>query len=180
MNIFVLNNDPEIAARDLCDKHIVKMATESAQCLACAVIRHGATSDMMPLTKNGTPAKGGYHRHPCSLWAGDNQSNFTWLYLHATEICREYTRRYNKIHFCQKSIDILGNLVDLLPKGDLSQFVTAISPNNICAQIPNFFSFNSIVKYRLYYKLDKPFATWKYSNKPSWYDCSVEKIINSF
>ncbi|EAL58219.1 conserved hypothetical protein, partial [Wolbachia endosymbiont of Drosophila ananassae] len=34
MNIFVLDENPEIAAKMLCDKHIVKMLLETAQLLS--------------------------------------------------------------------------------------------------------------------------------------------------
>ena len=36
MNIFALDNDPETAAKYACDKHVVKMCTESAQLLSTA------------------------------------------------------------------------------------------------------------------------------------------------
>ena len=36
MNIFILNEDPEIAAQELCDKHVVKMILETAQMLCSA------------------------------------------------------------------------------------------------------------------------------------------------
>ena len=34
MNIFILNEDPVIAAQEQCDKHVVKMIVESAQMLS--------------------------------------------------------------------------------------------------------------------------------------------------
>ena len=55
MNIFVLHEDPTIAATMYCDKHVPKMVVELYQQLGSAVIRHGATPDVMPLTKKGTP-----------------------------------------------------------------------------------------------------------------------------
>ena len=36
MNIFVLNENPVIAAQEQCDKHVVKMIVESAQMLSTA------------------------------------------------------------------------------------------------------------------------------------------------
>ena len=36
MNVFVLDNDPVIAAQQHCDKHVVKMIIESAQMLSTA------------------------------------------------------------------------------------------------------------------------------------------------
>ena len=36
MNIFILDTDPVVAAQSQCDKHVVKMVTESAQMLSTA------------------------------------------------------------------------------------------------------------------------------------------------
>ena len=36
MNIFVLDNDPKIAAQMMCDKHVVKMIVESCQLMSTA------------------------------------------------------------------------------------------------------------------------------------------------
>ena len=41
MNIFVVDEDPEVAARQLCDKHVVKMILESAQMLCTVALEHG-------------------------------------------------------------------------------------------------------------------------------------------
>lgn len=79
MNIFKLDESPKLAAEMHCDKHCVKQILESLQILSCAVIRHGATPDQMPLTAKGTPYKGGYPHHPSSRWGGDSRSNFLWL-----------------------------------------------------------------------------------------------------
>ena len=37
MNIFVVHTNPELAARQLCNKHVVKMTLETAQMLCSAV-----------------------------------------------------------------------------------------------------------------------------------------------
>ena len=80
MNIFVLDANPIEAARMMCDKHIPKMVVETAQMMASALRRHGATDDIMPLAKTtGRPYKGGYHHHPCTVWCGDTQMNYLWL-----------------------------------------------------------------------------------------------------
>ena len=50
MNIFVLDEDPAIAAQMMCDKHIPKMIVETFQMLGSALRRHGATDEQMPLT----------------------------------------------------------------------------------------------------------------------------------
>jgi hypothetical protein len=94
MNIFVTSENPIESAHNLCDKHVPKLVVEDFQMLSCAVIRHNAPTEKLPLTKSGQPAKGGYHRHPCSIWAGDTRANFDWLCEHAKETCKEYTFRF--------------------------------------------------------------------------------------
>jgi len=105
MNIFVLDEDPAQAARYLDDVRLPKMCVESAQMMASALRRHGVTDEQMPLTKKGTPYKGGYKHHPCTVWAGDSRCNFVWLALHAIEQCKEYTRRFGKEHACYGPIN---------------------------------------------------------------------------
>ena len=78
MNIFVLDLDPVKAAQAMDCVRVPKMVTESAQMMASALRRHGATDEQMPLTKSGTPYKGGYHHHPCTVWAGDSEANFAF------------------------------------------------------------------------------------------------------
>jgi hypothetical protein len=178
MNIFAIDKCPNKSAKYLCDKHLSKMAVESFQMLGSAVIRHGAIEENMPLTSKGTPLKGGYHYHPCTKWAGDTYENFVWLASHGISICKEYTDRYQKVHACQKGIYHLLNMAKMLPMGGLKDFAIAISDDMNCRKIGGFDALPSIIKYRLYYKMDKPFATWK-QNKPRWFDYSVEKLIQS-
>lgn len=162
MNIFVLDNDPCIAAQYNCDKHIVKMVLELFQQLGSAVIRHGATPDMMPLTSKGTPLKGGYHNHPCTRWCGDSKENFLWACLHALELCNEYSKRYSKIHSCQKGIEKLCEMDDLVPSKGLTNFAQAM-PDEYRNQ-------DAVTAYRTYYINDKKeFATWKMGNVPPWW-----------
>ena len=70
VNIFVLHDNPIRAAEMMCDKHIPKMVVETAQMMASALRRHGVTDERMPLTKSGTPYKGGYQASPmhCVGW----------------------------------------------------------------------------------------------------------------
>ena len=51
MNIFVLDENPITAAKYLDDVRIPKMCVESAQMMASALRRHGATDEQMPLLR---------------------------------------------------------------------------------------------------------------------------------
>ena len=106
MNIFYTDTDPVVAAQSLPDRHIVKMPVEAVQMLVSACVRNGMQPNVM--TKKGTIHKGGYHKHPCTVWAGDSAENAQWLWDWGMALCEEYTKRYGKTHFAQ------GQLVTLL------------------------------------------------------------------
>ena len=161
MNIFVLDRDPREAARMYCDKHTPKMVVELLQQLGSAVIRHGATPDMMPLTQKGTPLKGGYSNHPCTRWVGDSRANYLWAVLHAATLCEQYTKRFGKTHFCMNGIQHLSDMAHLIPAGPLSPFAQAM---------PSEYRDPDTVKaYRAYYH-SKTFAKWdKGIPAPAWW-----------
>tara|TARA_Y100000004_G_scaffold130783_1_gene147486 strand:+ start:6754 stop:7329 length:576 start_codon:yes stop_codon:yes gene_type:complete len=105
MNIFVLDEDPCLAAKAVDCVRVPKMVTESAQMMASAVRRWGATDEQMPIAKtSGKPYKGAYKNHPCTLWAGDSYGNFRWLSAHALGLCFEYEKRFDKVHACMSAI----------------------------------------------------------------------------
>lgn len=163
MNIFVLDENPVIAAELHCDKHVVKMVVELYQQMGSAVIRHGALPEDMPITAKGTPLKGGYKNHPCTRWVGDTNKNYKWAAHHALELCNEYSKRYNKIHTCQKGIEKLSDMDYLIPDGEMTEHPLAM---------PNEYKSDDVVEsYRNYYIYEKSnFAKWeKGSPTPKWF-----------
>ena len=161
MNIFVLDESPTIAAQMHCDKHIPKMCVEAAQMMASALRRHGATDEQMPLTKSGTPYKGGYKHHPCTVWAGDSRDNFQWLAQHACILFLEYERRFGKEHACELPIKTMCTMWDMIPEGKLTPFAQAM---------PDEYRDDDAVKaYQAYYH-SKQFAKWqKGTPAPDWW-----------
>lgn len=171
MNIFVLNQCAKVAAQQHCDKHCVKQILETAQMMACAVIRHGATPEQMPLTSKGTPYKGGYKFHPCSVWSGDSNANFVWLAQLGLYLCAEYTYRYGKTHACEDKIKQMADLNYLIPDGERTPFAVAISEDKRCREnISNFDKLPVDKQYQEYYCYDKSsFAKWTRRKQPEWY-----------
>ena len=106
MNIFVTNDCPVQSARNLPDKHIVKMPLETCQMLA--IIYSDWYYGVGKLYKqDGTPyrtAHGAFRSHPCTIWAAANQYHLAWLIMHGLALCNEYTARYDKVHTCQDVI----------------------------------------------------------------------------
>ena len=180
MNIFILDKDPTVAAQMMCDKHIPKMCVESAQMMASALRRHGATDDMMPLTKSGTPYKGGHKHHPCTVWVGDTYHNFSWLAQHAKALCREYTKRFSKTHACQSPIHQMSIMIYLFNDTGLTPFALAMPDEYKTAYVEGLAvlcnplikhaeSDDAVKAYRRYYH-SKQFAKWeKGTPTPDWW-----------
>jgi len=103
MNIFVTDRCPVQSARNLPDKHIVKMPLETCQMLS--IIYSDWYYGVGKLYKSdGTPYRtshGAFRNHPCTQWAAANQYNLAWLILHGVALCDEYHQRYlPKVHTC--------------------------------------------------------------------------------
>ena len=179
MNIFVLHTDPQVAASYLCDKHINKMIVESAQMLANCFTEQDL--QRAPRTQSGNVRKHSFKHHPCSKWVLASSENAMWLVRHALAMddqryfaaSRGDLCKY-KEHFCIPFIrwclnqflqdkHICGNCVQ-------TPFTYAIGPTTNAAQHPSFDQLDTVGKYRLYYQLDKPFATWKNRHVPHWYN----------
>tara|TARA_A100001201_G_scaffold23240_2_gene26411 strand:+ start:10118 stop:10636 length:519 start_codon:yes stop_codon:yes gene_type:complete len=162
MNIFALHYEPRVAAQMYCDKHVPKMCVELFQMLGSAVIRHGATPEQMPLTKKGTPLKGGYHNHPMTRWVGESRDNFLWACIHGDALCKEYTKRFGKDHACENGIYHLYAMSKMIPEGGMTPFPQCM-PDEYKVEG------NSIKAYRQYYH-SKKFAKWeKGTLAPYWW-----------
>jgi hypothetical protein len=177
MNIFFVHRNPVIAAHSLCDKHLSKMTIESAQMLSSALIRHGCPSSKLPLTKGGTPYRGGYPNHPSTIWAGDTSGNYRWLCLHGLALAYEYELRYStktdrKEHACKKPIQHMCGLIDYIPHGELTPIARAINKEEYPILHDEEQWPNGVLAYRAFYMLDKKrFAVWGKGRKPpAWWN----------
>lgn len=108
MNIFVLDEDPQIAASLHCDVHVVKMILETTQILC--TVRH----------LSGNPVPEGYKpthaNHPCTKWAMESGGNYLWLWGLLAFLHCEYDRRYAKTHASKRLLAPL-NREDGYPLG---------------------------------------------------------------
>lgn len=173
MNIFVLDPAPQVAARNLCDKHVVKMIVESAQMMSTAhrVLDGEPTTRV---TKTGRNVKHWDHsnqmlclatmvHHPCTQWVMRTNKNYLWLYQHASAMLMEYNLRYHKIHAMEKLISVhLSSCPKNIPLGDLTPFAQAM-PDKYRSE-------DAVTAYRNYYLGDKArFAKWKNVQAPNWW-----------
>lgn len=160
MNIFAIDYDPVLAAKALCNKHCVKMVSESTELLCTALY---ALGDPVPCDEKYV--RRNYINNRFCLWARETHSNFEWLLKHGRALAAEYNFRYGKIHDCQKYLDRIQ--APKLPSGDLTPFARS-------AAVQEFDIADPIEAYRAMYIRDKAyFARWTRRPPPAWFPNGV-------
>jgi len=177
VNIFAVNNDPRLAARDLPDKLIVKMPTESLQLLTPwayntlgVKIEKPNADGQFNLLESEKLFYGikGFAHHPCAKWLYESSANVDWLLEHAFEMCREYGQRYGKSHGVLYGLEQINKLVEAKYKPmthwcDHTEFVQAMPEEFKIAG-------DGVTSYRNYINGYKGYAEWRYCEKPEWWD----------
>lgn len=87
MNIFILDEDPVIAAQMHCDQHLQKMILESAQMLSTALHhtlfnqanKFPASYKSFIEAESKDIYKPAYQGHPCTIWCHESYANFMWV-----------------------------------------------------------------------------------------------------
>ena len=159
MNIFYLGN-PQISAQELCDKHVVKMITESAQMLCATHWCKADTLDKVKMLKAAGLFRPAHISHPSTIWTRETNEQYLWHYELYCEMCKEYTRRYGKIHGSSKFIGVLNN-----PPEDLG---TGWREPPQC--MPEQYKCEDTIQaYRNYYIAEKKhFAKYRKGGRPEW------------
>ena len=177
MNIFYLHSDPKVCAEWAVDSHCVKMILEAAQLLSTAhrvldgvqyidassgrkikrwKLDHGRDVELYSAT---------HVNHPSAVWCRESNNNYTWLWRYLDEHCKEYTRRYGKIHKVESSglKTLLSIPPDYIPVGSFFQPPSAMDPKYIISE-------DARVNYRNYYKIGKAHLhKWKApALPPAW------------
>tara|TARA_R110002110_G_scaffold10728_4_gene52873 strand:+ start:2929 stop:3396 length:468 start_codon:yes stop_codon:yes gene_type:complete len=152
------------------------MIIESAQMLANVFSLEQLSHPFCPRTQKGLTRKHGYRNHPCTKWVRERKDNARWLIDHTLSMSLERYYRWpeSESHFTMRFIYWCENN---LAKGyfseqkeGLSPFAVAINSESKCRSVKGFEDRSTVEKYRLYYRYDKPFATWTKQKKPAWMD----------
>jgi len=186
MNIFILNNDPVLAAQEQCDKHVVKMIVESGQMLSTAHRMIDGTVERRPSKSGKTTVnyykldderedimyKAVHFNHPCSVWTRESCCNYTWHYEHFIALCEEYTYRYGKIHSTETK---LREVLKQIPKninraGGRTPFRLAMQSNPECV-VHTLGGVDAVATYQNFYKTkQKRFSMdWTKRQTPEWF-----------
>ena len=177
MNIFVLDKIAKVAAKEHCDKHVVKMIVESGQMLSTAhrildgteTIRSSKSGkrmvkywEMDNQYDENLLYKAVHMKHPCTLWTMESSENYNWHWDLFNALCDEYIYRYKRVH---KTDELLrGRLLRPpinIPQGPMTEFRQAMF--EYCKDP------DPIKAYRTYYH-EKPFKmVWTDRPTPTWY-----------
>jgi len=141
MNIFLLDFDPQTAARFHCDKHVVKMILETAQLLYCA---HWMI-DASVLPSNAYRKT--HPNHPCAVWARESLTNYNWLADLGLALCEEFVFRYGHAHKTQLHLEWLATHAPAIPILGITELRQAM---------PDIYKRpNAVEAYRTFYRENK-------------------------
>jgi hypothetical protein len=161
MNLFILDTDPTKCAEYHCDKHVVKMPTETAQMISFVYHDKDFWNNHLPECIMGFSKT--HYKHPCSIWIRESLSNFKFACKLGIALYEEYQFRYNKPDKHQRCKNIfefaLQNPPDIQDKG-LTPFALAMDD---C-----FIKYDSAIQnYQEYYRIGKShILNWTKRKRP--------------
>ena len=187
MNIFFLNRDPETAAKEHVDKHVVKMIVEYAQLLSTAHRMLDGT-EYTDYSKNGRKIKryrlenpnkekviykACHYNHPSAVWVRENRLHYQWLYRLFKKLGHEYTHRYGKVHSTNLLLNqLLEQAPENIPVIDWRDPPPAMKHYPDCI-VPG----DSLQSYKNYYITAKAyFAKWSKRDTPQWFTEGLEQM----
>lgn len=158
MNIFWINSNPRLAARDHIDKHVIKMILETAQLLSIAhrvLDKHNkSNSNYLKIT---------HKNHPCAVWVRKSSSNYEWTFELFRGLYVEKIKRYGGGHV---TFEDYSDILEKLPKNIPIKGLTAPAQ----AMPDQYKNKDPVVAYRQFYIGEKyKFASWKNKEPPSWF-----------
>jgi hypothetical protein len=163
MNIFILDLDPKVSARYLCNAHVSKMIVESGQMLSTA---HRLMSDYT----DGL-YKPAHINHPSTIWTRESLENYRWHYEYFCCMADEFEERYGHPHL---TFLLLKERLQLPPEKIIK---TERTPFPQC--MPEHYKHDDpVTAYRAFYIGDKlKFAHWSLpATVPFWI---LEKVRKS-
>ena len=166
MNMFTVEDSPEESAYALCDKHSVKMISESTQMISHYIraIHPNVKSDKMPALAKS------HFSHPVTVWTLKHVDNASWHLRHLIALNNTYTSRYGREHVYRPLTDIFSLYIrsDNQPKF----FPVCVHDDCIASGVllRSGTLAEAIASYRADYNKHKAyFAKWKMGNVPVWF-----------
>ncbi len=187
MNIFALTRCPKESARQMLNKHVVKMPTETCQMLHTNELfseffdRFGYEPTLAQLKQyhsdmNSILMKPAMLNHPSTIWARKTDDNTLWLFQHGVELCREFNERYGKEHgsferILQTAIDYDADSSMATPIKIAMFDIYRLDRKEYFTNNPDNEEWDFVIdSYRHYYLEAKwQFAEWPEDRMPNWW-----------
>ena len=138
MNIFILDENPDKAARLLDDKRTVKMGVETAQLLSTAGNYY----------KGQQAYKSSHLSHPCSKWVRETRGNYLWTLDYFIAITDEYTLRFGRVLKSVDYLPIFKSNIEYIPEGPLLDFCNCAKNTSLGIDYTNIK--DTVLAYQLY------------------------------
>ncbi|AGB16742.1 hypothetical protein Halru_2154 [Halovivax ruber XH-70] len=158
MNVFWLDESPELAARYHCDQHVNKMLLEAAQVLCTAARQNGYERDFL--------YRATHTDHPVTRWATESRANWLELRDHAEALNAEFKARYDHEddHASWAVIDRIDPDAIDFPRSAPTPKPQAMPADYRDPDDP-------VAAYRAYYAGEKAeWAEWAHTDEPPWLD----------
>lgn len=163
MNVFYLDHDIKKCVKHHCDKHVVKMVTETAQ-LISNVHRIFPGDNFFPDFIMNYDKR--HINSPHAKWLRESIENYKFLCKFGLELYNEYQFRYNKPDKHHRAIQIFKWSLQNTPNLPNLSFSYPPIVMDDEFKIKN----NIVLSYRNLYMTDKRhFMSWKNRNKPTWF-----------
>lgn len=163
MNLFYLDHNLNKCVQYHCDKHVVKMITETAQ-LISNVHRICSGNKVIPDFVMQFDKR--HANSPHAKWLRESVYNYNFICKFGLELYYEYQFRYNNPEKHQRALKIFLWSLDTKPKLPSSEFVLPPIVMKDNFKINN----NIVLSYRNLYMTEKRhFMSWTKRKKPIWY-----------
>lgn len=175
MNIFVVDTNPVLAAKQLPERHIVKMPLECTQMLSLVLSPWYLNLGSIKKVDGSVykTDKGSHRNHPCTKWAARSLDNTCWLLVHGVYLCIEYSLVYDgRQHGCYRSLtEVTKTLISNKLVKNWEEVVDhALQVKDFIRAMPddlkNDLTISTPEAYQKFICRDKPWAKHNYKRRP--------------
>lgn len=166
VNMFYLDDDPDLCARYYCNRHVVKIILEIAQMLCNIHHELGSCKTIPYKVFNGNK------QYPYK-WIKKNKGNYIWSSELGLALVKEYEYRYSGEHKTKKVLLWLRDNVPSLPDGDKTPFEMSHANDRYWTLTSDVLFNNRVMYAELKCKGDK----WKNRAVPAWFN-AINDMLN--
>ncbi len=185
MRLYVLDTNPEEAARFHNDRHVSKAILDAVQMLSMA---HTFLDGVATARARSIPIieRDSHTSHPCVVWARHRSGNYEWIYSMLVALHDQWELRFNKPH----AYGPLSGVIERLKAKPMNIVIGPQTDFPICMPV-QYKRSSAVESYRLYYFGEKAaydhrdpndknsrIGEWSPpSSKPDWWVALEERQI---